>query len=742
TWIDPEGTKHPTITINLLREREKVDSKTLADGVTGYAFANLPKYDLTDGHVYEYTVEEEAVAGYTSEQNGTNFTNTIAQDNSVVVSGTKTWIDPEGTEHPEITINLLRDGTEVNSTTLANGTVSYAFENLPKYDLTDGHVYVYTVKEEAVEGYTSVQKGTNFTNTIAQDNSVAVRGTKTWIDPEGTKHPTITINLLRDGVEVASKTLADGTVVYAFENLPKYDLTDGHVYAYTVEEEAVAGYTSTQNGTNFTNTIAQDNSVVVSGSKTWIDPAGTEHPAITINLLRDGEKIDSRTLENGTVNYVFENLSKYDLTDGHVYEYTVEEEAVEGYTSTQNGTNFTNTIKQDTSVVVSGRKTWIDPAGTEHPTITINLLRDGKKVDSKTLENGTVTYTFANLPKYDLTDGHVYAYTVEEEAVDGYSSVREGNNFRNTINQDGTVSVSGTKTWIDPEGTEHPEITINLLRDGTKYDSKILADGVTSYSFTNLEKYDLTDGHVYVYTVEEEKVSGYTSARNGNNFVNTIAQDNSVRVSGSKTWIDPEGTEHPAITINLLRDGKKVSSKTLVNGVTDYAFENLPKYDLSDGHVYEYTVEEEAVEGYTSVQNGTNFTNTIAQDMSVVVSGTKTWIDPEGTEHPTVTINLLRDGDEVDSRTIANGEVSYTFSGLPKYDLTDGHVYVYTVKEEAVEGYTSVQNGTNFTNTIEQDNSVVVSGTKTWIDPEGTEHPAITINLLRDGTKYDSKILA
>ena len=241
--------------------------RSLQNGQTGYSFTGLPKYDLNDGLVYEYTVEEEDVVGYTGTQTGNDFTNTIAQDHSVVVSGTKTWIDPEGTEHPEITFTLLRDGVEVGTTTLTDGETEYVFENLPKYDLTDGHVYHYTVREEPVEGYTSAQSGNNFTNTIAQDKRVSVSGTKTWIDPVGTVHPNITVNLLRDGVEIASRTLADGETAYTFENLDKYDLTDGHVYEYAVEEEAVEGYTSAQNGTDITNTIVQDNSVSISGDR-------------------------------------------------------------------------------------------------------------------------------------------------------------------------------------------------------------------------------------------------------------------------------------------------------------------------------------------------------------------------------------------------------------------------------------------------------------------------------------------
>ena len=745
TWVDPQGTEHPTITINLLKNGTIEDVKTLENGTTTYSFENLPKYKTNDDGSYildengnvqlnVYTVTENAVEGYTSAQNGTNFTNTINQE-KISVSGTKTWIAPQGTEHPTITINLLKDSVKVDSRELTNGITTYSFDNLDKYDLTDGHEYVYTVSEETVRGYTSAQDGTNFTNTIKQEK-ISVSGTKTWIDPQGTEHPTITINLLKDGNKVDFRELTNGTTTYSFDNLEKYDLTDGHEYVYTVTENTVEGYTTTQDGTNFTNTIEQDNSVSVVGTKVWIDPQGTEHQTITITLLKDGEKTDKIvTLENGNTQYSFTGLDKY-APDGHIYEYTVEETPVEGYTTTysqDHKTIITNTINQE-KISVSGTKTWIDPQGTEHPTITINLLRNGVEIDSRELANGTTTYSFDNLDKY-APDGSIYNYTVEEENVEGYTTTQNGTNFTNTIKQE-KISVSGTKTWIDPQGTEHPTITINLLRNGVEIDSRELANGTTTYSFDNLDKY-APDGSIYNYTVEEENVEGYTTTQNGTNFTNTIKQEK-ISVSGTKTWIDPQGTEHPTITINLLRNGVEIDSRELANGTTTYSFDNLDKY-APDGSIYNYTVEEENVEGYTTTQNGTNFTNTIKQE-KISVSGTKTWIDPQGTEHPTITINLLRNGVEIDSRELANGTTTYSFDNLDKY-APDGSIYNYTVEEENVEGYTTTQNGTNFTNTIKQE-KISVSGTKTWIDPQGTEHPTITINLLRNGVEIDSRELA
>ena len=763
-WNDNEGKvgARTSVTFELYKDGEATGiTQTASDSLKWkVTFQNLQKYH-NDGTPIKYTVVEITKLEHYKEPSYTNIgsvlfvTNTIDYTTfSKDVKITKKWVDPANTEHSDITIDLYQSGNQnvFRTVTLKNGETEYTFTNLPKYD-SEGNEYIYTAVEQNVEGYTTSYSDDKLTiiNTINQENTVKVEGTKTWVDPQGTEHPTITINLLKNGTIEDVKTLENGTTTYSFENLPKYKTNDDGSYildengnvqlnVYTVTENAVEGYTSAQNGTNFTNTINQEK-ISVSGTKTWIAPQGTEHPTITINLLKDGNKVDFRELTNGTTTYSFDNLEKYDLTDGHEYVYTVTENTVEGYTTTQDGTNFTNTIEQDNSVSVVGTKVWIDPQGTEHQTITITLLKDGEKTDKiVTLENGNTQYSFTGLDKY-APDGHIYEYTVEETPVEGYTTTYSQDHktiITNTINQE-KISVSGTKTWIDPQGTEHPTITINLLRNGVEIDSRELANGTTTYSFDNLDKY-APDGSIYNYTVEEENVEGYTTTQNGTNFTNTINQKK-ISVSGTKTWIDPQGTEHQTITINLLRNGVEIDSRELANGTTTYSFDNLDKY-APDGSIYNYTVEEENVEGYTTTQNGTNFTNTINQK-KISVSGTKTWIAPQGAEHPTITINLLRDSVKVDFRELTNGTTTYLFDNLDKYNLTDGHEYVYTVSEEIVEGYTSAQNGTDFTNTIEQDNTVEVAGTKTWVEPEGTTlvHPEITIDLLKNGQPTDKKVV-
>ena len=771
TWIAPEGKAFPTITIKLYKNGIFENKVELTNGTTNYEFNNLPKYKVDENGQYEldengnvqlnvYTVEEADVKGYTSKkaENGFDFTNTINQE-KITINGTKTWIDPQGTTHDPITINLLRDGKKMNSTTLANGTTSYEFKDLDRYDLSDGHEYVYKVEEINVKGYQTSYAGEyneQITNTINQEK-LSINGTKTWIDPQGTTHNPITINLLRDGKNVDHVTLANGTTNYKFENLDKY-APDGHIYKYTVSEDAVDGYQTTYGENTITNTINQEK-LSINGTKTWIDPQGTEHKEITVNLLRDNEKVNSVTLANGTTNYEFKDLDKY-ATDGHIYNYKVEEENVSGYTTSYAGEyneNITNTINQE-KVSINGEKKWVAPTGTKFPTITINLLRDGEKVDSKELVNGTTSYSFENLDRYDLINGHEYEYTVSEEKVEGYTtsySDDKKSTITNTIEQK-YKTISGTKTWIAPAGTIYPNIEITLYRNGEEYKTIKLESGKTSYEFKDLETY-APDGSVYNYSVEETKLSNYTSekAENGVDFINTIKQEQ-VSVRGSKTWVIPAGKIVPTITINLLRDGEKVNSVELTNGTTSYSFENLDRYDLTDGHEYKYTVSEDTVEGYKSEQNENNFTNTIEQDNTVIVSGNKTWVTPVGTTHPTVTINLLKNGEQYKTTTIANGNTTYEFTGLPKYKTdangnfvldVNGNIELneYTVEEVELNGYTSEKaaNGVDFVNTIDQE-LISISGEKTWVDPEGTTlvHPEITINLIKNGTKASTIKLA
>ena len=70
----------------------------------------------------------------------------------------------------------------------------------------------------------------------------------------GIRPSSITVNLLANGKKIASKTVtASDNWQYSWDNLPAY--AHGKKIIYTVTENPVAGYTSTVDGYNITNTL-------------------------------------------------------------------------------------------------------------------------------------------------------------------------------------------------------------------------------------------------------------------------------------------------------------------------------------------------------------------------------------------------------------------------------------------------------------------------------------------------------
>ncbi|MDQ8770033.1 Cna B-type domain-containing protein, partial [Streptococcus ruminantium] len=122
-----------------------------------------------------------------------------------------------------------------------------------------------------------------------------------------------------------------------------------------------------------------------------------------------------------------------------------------------------------------------------------------------------------------------------------------------------------------------------------------------------------------------------------------------------------------------------------------------------DGKEIKYTIKEDAIENYQSevtgdMASGFTVTNTNIEKVSVPV--TKTWNDnndQDGKRPQSITVNLLADGKVIKSQQVtAENDWKYTFTDLPKY--ANGKEIVYTVTENAVEGYTTTYDKYNITN--------------------------------------------
>lgn len=175
-----------------------------------------------------------------------------------------------------------------------------------------------------------------------------------------------------------------------------------------------------------------------------------------------------------------------------------------------------------------------------------------------------------------------------------------------------------------------------------------------------------------------------------------------------KVWRDDIAAARPKeVTVQLLRDGAVYDTAVLTatTGWT-HQWSKLPKYD-SSGAVIDWTVVEKPVDGYT-VQitlEGITFriVNTAAGDTGDTVTRRvyKLWDDKgyENSRPASVTVQLLRNGKVYDTVSLtADSDWMHEWDELPRYDK-DGKEISWTVKENAVSGYTADirQSGVNFT---------------------------------------------
>lgn len=418
------------------------------------------------------------------------------------------------------------DGASFELTTGADGTATSGY-------LTQG---TYTVVETvAPTGYVLDDQPHTLEVTAAGGavltvsdvrQTVSVPVSKIWDDgddQDGLRPGSVSVRLLANG-EPTGQTLtlsADNGWSGAFDDLAQYDEAGAEI-AYAVDEEDVpAGYEATvsgdaQDGYVVTNAHAPQ-TVDVPVTKTWVGPAAD---GVTVRLLADGVDTGESLTLTADAGWAgaFTGLPAH-RDHGAVIAYTVREDPIAGYDSAvagdaRDGFAITNTATATTEI--TGTKTWDDADdqdGMRPASITVDLLADGTKVASRTVDAAQGwAYAFTDLPVYDHADGHRIAYAVSEQPVAGYEAMVVGTDLVNThVPQ--TVDVPVAKTWV---GTTGGPVTIHLLADGvdTGKTLTLSADNGWKGSFTGLPACR-DHGTAIAYTVREDTVSGYATTVTG-----------------------------------------------------------------------------------------------------------------------------------------------------------------------------------------------------------------------------------
>ena len=492
-----------------------------------YTFSNLPRYD-DYGNEITYLLSEEKIEGtsgifYTAENTeitgnmteGYTVTNTFEVPNDTIsVPVTKVWNDNSnkaGKRPESITLRIQGDtnteqtGNEINKTqTLSTSNAVqgntnnwvYTFTGLPKYNEL-GNEVEYTVTEEKIEGTAGI--------------------------------------------------------------------------FYTVENTQIAG--DTKQGYTITNTFeVPEETVNVPVTKVWNDnsnKAGKRPVNVTVRIQGDtntaqaGNEINktqtlstSNAVEGNTNNwaYTFTGLPKYNEL-GNEVEYTVTEEKIEGTAGifyTEENTQITRDTKQgytitnrfevpDEKVTITVTKVWDDnsnEAGRRPESIVLTLMGDtnpeaeGNEITRRETitkeanvnpSNGNEwTYTFENLPKYDV-NGDEVEYTIDEEGTNSefYQKVSVDQETRRITNKfvvpGETVKVRVTKEWNDNnnQAQKRPTNVTLQVKNGKEIAGEQVVNAENNWTneFT-LPKYNSLGQEINYTAGEKDLKNIYYTAQN------------------------------------------------------------------------------------------------------------------------------------------------------------------------------------------------------------------------------------
>lgn len=800
-WEDAanqDGVRPDSVAVTLSGSDGKTYKATLTKD-TGFSktFENLPVF-FNNGTKITYTVTEDAVNGYagkiTTDDTGyiLSITNTHTLE-TIRKTVTKTWDDGndrDGIRPTNVKIELYgTDGTRRTQYLTQDNHWSYSFENLPKYQ-NKGTIILYTIKEEAVDGYTqksvTTTAGFDLTNTHEiQTADYEVK--KVWVDDndrDGARPTSITLTLTgSDGSKYTKQmTAVDNWNAATFERVPMFN--GGKYITYTLTENEVPSYINSievsEDGKHFTvtNTHALDHTVI-NITEVWHDENDQDgirpRKMTAVVVGSNGNRHEVPLHSSGDWHYTCDDLVKY-WKNGQLVDYTVEAVTIDGYTSEvkslgNNVFEVHNThIPETISKTVT--KTWKDNEnqdGIRPASVTVTLTGSNAVSKTATLneENGW-TATFENLPKRD--HGNIVTYNVKESDVEGYeaSIVKTEDGFQLINEHDSETTLrTATLVWRDEnnqDGIRPDTVTYTLHgSDGSEVEKTVSKDDSwADVMFEDLPVYQ--NGQKVTYTLTESTVDGYTTDIRDNGHTFTVTNTHIptvVNVDVTKVWTDGEnqdGNRPDSISVILTsNDGNRYTATITAANNWKYTFSKLPKF-FNEGTQIEYTLAEDAASGYSNViEKKDNYTFVLTNKYSpatVDIPVVKKWNDDndrDGARPESVNIVLNGSDGKLYTGTLsAENGYTYVFQSVPKFH-NSGTLISYTVAEEQVTGYTTEvakdSSGYKFTLTNTKSiETVTKTVSKVWEDSnnqDGLRPSSITVILTGDdGSRYLKSVSA
>ena len=793
TTIPEDKSQIKAIAVDLSKDSNNNDfvldeNKTISIIINMKAPYNNAKY-LEENNIKAYNSVYLANTLSTNVGSSTNnfdnyeYTEIGIKTDKVKVSGSKRWIDLDDSERTNsVNISLYQNSTKIDTQTVSADTNwNYSFNNLQKYD-NSGNEYTYTVDEEtnidnykkvikpidekgllihfddSTEGSTSyinlyyINNGQYYkSNNLIYDN---IKGKTVYVPAEtvtiysktygGNSYKVDNIdiidrnNKLADIIPTYSSSSLSTNPSYIFRGLdyPHYEgdtlITSTNTYVRYIPENIVSY--------NIYNVLDKTS---VKVKKEWLDynnSANTRPSNISVKLLQNGNELNTYSITGPTWEKEISGLDAYD-DNLQPYQYKVEENSIENYTST---------IKTDNAIKI-------------------------------TFSNNSNTYNSSDYVQlYYERDGQIYKYI-------GSGSNGSGNFYGSSSYSlaNKTIYLPGTKAYIywytngntTSTGWDITEISTDKIELPTTETTSTLPSVNPINVTTNSLSPDRDETGNYL---NNEKVLWEIDKSDSLNFEDKIVISNKGllrNISGTKSWNnDTEANRPERVIVNLLRNGEKVDEQAITaSNNWEYEFENLLVYD-SNNEKYQYSISEDAVEGYSTLySNGTDTVSVPTEGYYNIentwnprtITITKQWTNTKGgddsefrpeniTVHlvkkPTVRLflkNLLGNNNTTtdyryeteneyvtdNTKWVKNGNTwTYTFA-IPANN------YDWQVYEDELDYYNESNLENNPANVTEDaviitndyDPHIRIKGEKIW--PEGDESyrpGSITVNLLRN----------
>ena len=416
-------------------------------------------------------------------------TNTYIGLGKTDVTVNKIWDVPSGKIVPESIHVMVKDGEYIvaQKEITVSDNWQYTFKDLQKYT-TDGKEIVYTVIEDAIDGYQTIINGYTIINKYREPlvvesptitKEIEVKDIKPdkpidfifyMIPIDNAPIPEFSsITITGDGQNSFGKISFNEVGTYSYKINEDQDLKEGYIYD---SSEYIITYTVTRKDgvLSATQSLKKNNEVVshikfinaydkttpppvdektsLSVVKSWSHGTNKRIPTeVKVQLYKNGIAYGNPILlnKNNSWSKVFVGLNQSDI-------WTIDEVSnIEGYTKTvvkkADGIyeiiNTHESAPEDPELgvmTINGTKTWKHNGNKDIPSSITLYIKSQYGIAKEFNVTGKTDWTWSEvLPKYDKK-GKIINYYMEEKPVKNYKTRIDGFNVINTY------SVLGTET--------------------------------------------------------------------------------------------------------------------------------------------------------------------------------------------------------------------------------------------------------------------------------------------------------